>query len=71
MIEALARGAPSARTSSARSALPARVERSGVTVLVYRTADGTEVRLGFGPACSGPGKSHRGAERELSLRSPR
>jgi hypothetical protein len=47
---------------------PARVERSGITVLVYLTPDGTEIRLGFGPALLWAREVYRGAERELTLR---
>ena len=67
MVEALARGAERADVERQLGA-PARVERSGVTVLVYLTADGTEVRLGFGPALLWAREVFKGAERELTLR---
>ena len=67
MVEALPRGAERADVER-RLGPPARVERSGVTVLVYPTADGTEVRLGFGPALLWAREVSRGAERELTLR---
>ncbi len=67
MVEALARGAERADVERQLGS-PSRVERSGVTVLVYLTADGTEVRLGFGPALLWAREVYRGAERELSLR---
>jgi Ca-activated chloride channel homolog len=69
-IEALSRGAERADVERALGA-PERVEGSGVAILVYRTTEGTEVRLGFGPALLWARESHQGAERELSLRSPR
>ena len=43
-------------------------EGSGVTLLVYRTVEGTEVRLGFGPGLLWARETHQGAERELRLR---
>jgi hypothetical protein len=67
MVEALARGAERADVERQLGS-PGRVERSGVTVLVYLTADGTEVRLGFGPALLWAREVSRGAERELTLR---
>ena len=45
-----------------------RAGRSGVTTLVYRTVEGTEVRLGFGPGLLWAREVHQGAERELRLR---
>ena len=69
-IEALSRGAERADVERALGA-PERVEGSGVAILVYRTTEGTEVRLGFGPALLWAREIHQGAERELSLRSPR
>lgn len=67
MIEALTKGAERADVER-QLGPPARVERSGVTMLVYATADGTEVRLGFGPALLWAREVSRGAERELTLR---
>jgi hypothetical protein len=67
MIEALPRGAE--RADVERRLGPAsRVEQSGVTVLVYMTAEGNEVRLGFGPALLWAREVYRGAERDLTLR---
>ena len=67
MIESLTKGAERADVERQLGS-PSRVERSGVTVLVYQTADGTEVRLGFGPALLWAREVFRGAERELTLR---
>jgi len=67
MIESLTKGAERADVERQLGS-PSRVERSGVTVLVYPTADGTEVRLGFGPALLWAREVFRGAERELTLR---
>ncbi len=51
MVETLTKGAERADVERQLGS-PSRVERSGVTVLVYPTADGTEVRLGFGPGAA-------------------
>jgi Ca-activated chloride channel homolog len=67
MVEALQRGAERAEVERQLGA-PSRVERSGVTVLVYVTAEGNEVRLGFGPALLWAREIHQGAERDLTLR---
>jgi Ca-activated chloride channel homolog len=67
MVETLTRGAERADVER-RLGSPSRVERSGVTVLVYQTADGTEVRLGFGPTLLWAREVSRGAERDLALR---
>ena len=67
MVETLAKGAERADVERQLGS-PSRVERSGITVLVYLTADGTEVRLGFGPALLWAREVYRGAERDLTLR---
>ena len=67
MVEALRRGAERSEVEQ-RLGPPSRVERSGVTVLVYLTAEGNQVRLGFGPALLWAREIHEGAERVLTLR---
>jgi hypothetical protein len=67
MVEALALGAERAEVER-RLGPPSRVEGSGVTVLVYMTAEGNQVRLGFGPALLWAREIHQGAERDLTLR---
>jgi hypothetical protein len=67
MVETLTKGAERADVERQLGS-PARVERSGVTVLVYLTADGSEVRLGFGPALLWAREVSRGAERDVNLR---
>ena len=67
MIEALPRGAERAEVER-QLGPPTRVERSGVTLLVFMTTEGNEVRLGFGPGLLWAREVHQGAERELTLR---
>jgi Ca-activated chloride channel family protein len=67
MVEGLPRGAERADVER-RLGPPSRVERSGVTVLVYMTAEGNDVRLGFGPALLWAREVYQGAERDLTLR---
>jgi hypothetical protein len=66
-IEDLSRGMERADVER-RLGAPERVEGSGVTTLVYRTVEGTEVRLGFGPGLLWAREVLQGAERELRLR---
>lgn len=66
-IEALAKGMER-REVERKLGPPLRVEGSGVTVLVYPTVEGTEVRLAFGPGLLWAREIHPGAERELKLK---
>lgn len=67
MVEALSRGAERGEVER-RLGPPDRVEGSGVTTLVYATADGTVVRLAFGPGLLWAREVFQGAEREWRLR---
>jgi hypothetical protein len=67
MVEALPRGAERVDVER-RLGPPSRVEGSGVTVLVYVTAEGNQLRLGFGPALLWAREVYQGAERDLTLR---